>query len=73
MASIGIFPSLAPAEAQMERVPDSLAIGLWIAGSCWALAIIGYLCGASREWIFPLFVFGVLTGVAEWVLRQHPK
>jgi hypothetical protein len=66
-------PSLAPSEAQMERVPDSLAIAFWIVGSCWALAIIIYLCGASTEWIFPLFGFGVFTGLAEWVLRRRGK
>lgn len=57
----------------MARLPDSLAIGLWITGSMWALAILAYLLDASTEWILPLFVFGVLTGVAEWVMRQRVR
>jgi hypothetical protein len=57
----------------MDRLPDSLAIALWIVGSCWALAIVAYAFGASTEWIFPLFMFGVFTGIAEWVLRRKAK
>jgi hypothetical protein len=57
----------------MARLPDSLAIGLWITGSTWALAIFAYLIGASTEWILPLFAFGLLTGIAEWVMRQKAK
>lgn len=70
--SVGISYS-APESARMARVPDSLAIALWIVGSCWALAIVAYAFGASTEWIFPLFIFGTLTGIAEWVLRQNAK
>ncbi len=55
----------------MDRLPDSLAISFWVVGSCWALAIIIYIFGGSREWIFPLVALGVLTGVAEWVMRQR--
>jgi len=54
----------------MERLPDSLAIALWIVGSCWALAIVAYVFDASMEWILPLFMLGLLTGIAEWVLRR---
>jgi hypothetical protein len=57
----------------MTRLPDSLAIGLWITGSTWLLAILAYLFGGSMEWILPLFVLGVLTGIAEWVMRQKAK
>jgi hypothetical protein len=57
----------------MERLPDSLAIGFWITGSIWVLAILAYLFGGSTEWILPLFVFGVLTGIAEWLTRQRTK
>jgi hypothetical protein len=53
----------------MEKLPDTLAIGLWITGSCWALALIACLFGASTEWLLPLFILGLLTGVAEWILR----
>jgi hypothetical protein len=57
----------------MERLPDSLAIGFWITGSTWVLAILAYLFGGSTEWILPLFVLGVLTGIAEWLMRQRAK
>jgi hypothetical protein len=57
----------------MARLPDSLAIGLWITGSMWAMAILAYLLDASMEWILPMFVFGVLTGIAEWAMRQKAK
>jgi hypothetical protein len=33
----------------MERLPDSLAIGLWITGSCWALALVASVFGAFKE------------------------
>jgi len=57
----------------MEKLPDSLAIGLWITGSCWALALVAYLFGASTEWLLPLFMLGLLTGVAEWYLRRNTR
>jgi hypothetical protein len=57
----------------MRKLPDSLAIGLWITGSSWMLAILAYLLGGSTEWILPLFVLGALTGIAEWVMRQRAK
>jgi len=57
----------------MERFPETLFIALWIVGSCWLLAILAYLLGASREWIVPLFVLGLLTGIAEWVVRRKPR
>jgi hypothetical protein len=54
----------------MDRYPESLSIALWIVGSSWALALVAYVFGASREWLLPLFMFGLLTGLAEWVLRR---
>ncbi len=54
----------------MAKLPDSLAIALWITGSSWALAIAVCLLGGSSEWIFPLVMLGVLTGIAEWILRR---
>jgi hypothetical protein len=63
----------APAEAQMARLPDSLVIALWITGSCWLLAILIYLIGGSAEWMLPLFGLGVLTGLAEWIMRRRSE
>jgi hypothetical protein len=57
----------------MARLPDSLSIGLWITGATWLLAILAYLLGGSTEWILPLFVFGVLTGIAEWLMRRNAR
>jgi len=57
----------------MERLPESLSIALWMVGSCWALAILAYVFGASTEWILPLFMLGLLTGIAEWVMRRKAK
>jgi hypothetical protein len=55
----------------MERLPDSLAIAVWITGSCWLLATLAYFVGDATEWALPLFVFGVLTGIAEWVMGRE--
>lgn len=62
-----------PERACMDRLPDSLAIALWTVGSCWALGTVAYLSGASRVLILPLFAFGLLTGVVEWLLRRAGK
>jgi predicted metal-binding membrane protein len=57
----------------MEKIPHSLAIGIWIVGSCWAVALVSYISGASTEFLFPLFLFGLISGVAEWVLRRYQR
>jgi hypothetical protein len=54
----------------MERLPDSLAIALWVVGSCWALAIVAHLFGLSPEWIVTLVVLGIFTGIVEWTMRR---
>ena len=55
----------------MTRPPDSLAIALWITGSLWVLALLAYLAGESIDWILPLSVFGLLAGIAEWLMRRY--
>ena len=57
----------------MDRLPDSLAIALWVAGSCGALAIMGCAIGEPTELILPLVAIALLTGVAEWVIRRKEK
>jgi hypothetical protein len=57
----------------MEKLPDTLAIALWITGSSWALALVACLFGASTEWLLSLFMLGLLTGVAEWILRRDAR
>ena len=49
----------------MAWLPDSLAIALWVTGSCWTLALLAYFLGESTEWVLPLFMLGILTGIAE--------
>jgi hypothetical protein len=66
-----IFHPAAPGKGAMSKLPNSLAIGLWVVGTCWVLAVLGYLFGASSEWMVPLIGFGALTGVAEWYLRKQ--
>jgi hypothetical protein len=55
----------------MDKLPNSLAIALWVAGACWLVAVIGYFCGASSELIFAVIALGILTGLAEWYMRQR--
>jgi len=55
----------------MANLPEALAIAFWLTGTCWALALIAYLFGASTEWVFPLFLLGCLTGLAEWFIRRE--
>jgi hypothetical protein len=57
----------------MDRLPDSLAIAMWVVGSCWVLAVLAYVIGAPREWILPLVVLGILTGIGEWFMRRGGK
>lgn len=54
----------------MDRIPDSLAIALWISITCFALGIIAYICGISGELVFILVTLGILTGLAEWYMRR---
>ncbi|MBN9601754.1 MAG: hypothetical protein J0G33_02365 [Afipia felis] len=56
-----------------SRLPHSLAIALWTTGSIWAVTVAAYLLGADMELIVPLMVFGMLTGVAEWMTRGRDK
>jgi hypothetical protein len=37
------------------------------------VAVAAYLLGADMELIVPLMVFGMLTGVAEWMTRGRDK
>jgi hypothetical protein len=55
----------------MERLPDSLAIAVWITGSCWLLAMLAYVLGGSTEWVLPVFLLGLFTGIAEWFKRRE--
>jgi hypothetical protein len=56
-----------------DSTPDSLAIALWVVGSCWAVAVVAYLFDAADGLVVPLVLFGTLTGVAELLLRRKPR
>jgi hypothetical protein len=66
-------PERARCRAHMARLPDSLSIALWITGAIWGLAIFAYLLGGSTKWILPLLTLGVLTGIAEWIMRHRAQ
>jgi hypothetical protein len=57
----------------MDRLPDSLSIALWVVGSCGALAVLACAFGESGQLILPLVAIGLLTGLAEWVMRRKEK
>ena len=57
----------------MDRLPDSLSIALWVVGACGALAILACAFGEPRQLILPLVSIGLLTGIAEWVIRRKEK
>jgi hypothetical protein len=57
----------------MAKFPDSLAIACWITGSCWGLALLAYLLDVAADWMLPLVVLGVITGVAEWTISQNMR
>jgi hypothetical protein len=62
---------VAPAwRKHVERLPDSLAIAFWVVGSCWAMATVAYAFGVSPEWIAALVVFGIFSGIVEWIMRR---
>jgi hypothetical protein len=54
----------------MTGIPDSTAIALWVVGSCWAVSLVAYLFDGPTDIVFPLVAFGVLTGAAEWIVRN---
>jgi hypothetical protein len=52
------------------RLPDALAIALWIAGSSWAIGGFAWLLNADTGFLAPLVAFGAVTGALEWWLRR---
>ena len=57
----------------MARLPDSLAIGLWIVGSCWLLALLALLVGLDAEVIRAALLFGVVAGLVEGLARRRNR
>jgi hypothetical protein len=58
----------------VARLPNSLAIALWIVGACWLLALLALLFGLDAEVIWAALPFGVVAGFVEWLARRrnHP-
>lgn len=52
------------------RLPNALAIAIWITGSCWAVAAVAWLFNAETDFLGPLVAFGVVTGAVEWFVRR---
>jgi hypothetical protein len=49
----------------MERLPNSLLVALWLAGSLWIVGFIAYLDDAPGELVLATFVAGLIAGVLE--------
>ena len=54
------------------RLPNALAIAIWIAACCWAVAAIAWLINAEIDFLMPLVAFAVVTGALEWWRRRKP-
>jgi hypothetical protein len=57
----------------VARLPDSLAIALWIVGSCWLLALLALLVGLDAEVIRAALLFGAVAGFVEWLARRRNR
>jgi hypothetical protein len=54
----------------MAGIPDAISIALWVTASCWAVALLAYVFDGPSDLVFPLFLFGAITGFAEWISRR---
>jgi hypothetical protein len=55
----------------MGRLPLSLAIGLWVVGATWAVALVGYFLDFSSDIIWLVLLFGTGMALVEWRARQR--
>lgn len=57
----------------MKRLPfpASLSIALWLTASLWLVAILAHLFDAPSEIVELTFLFGAITGVAEWLAAKR--
>jgi hypothetical protein len=53
----------------MERLPDSLTVAGWLAGSLWAVGAIAYLSGAPGELVVATGIAGAAAAFAEITQR----
>jgi hypothetical protein len=52
------------------RLPNALAIAIWITACSWAVAAVAWLVRAETDFLTPLVAFGVVSGALEWWLRR---
>ena len=53
-----------------SSLPASLSIALWLTGAIWLLAIVAHVFDAPHEIVYAALVFGVFSGVVEWVVGR---
>ncbi|RTL54547.1 MAG: hypothetical protein EKK40_01750 [Bradyrhizobiaceae bacterium] len=52
-------------------LPASLSIALWLTGAIWLVAIAAHVFDAPREIVYLTLLFGVFTGLAEWLTSKR--
>jgi hypothetical protein len=57
----------------LPGLPGSIVIALWVVGSCWAVVLVAYLFDVADGLVFPLVIFGVATGIAEYMKRGRGR
>lgn len=57
----------------MTNLPASLSIALWLVSSLWLVAIIAYVLDAPSELVWGAFIFGLVTGLIEWLAFRGNK
>lgn len=54
-------------------LPASLSIALWLVASLWIVAIVAHALDAPHEIVYAAFVFGLLSGIAEWLTIRRMR
>jgi hypothetical protein len=50
-----------------NRLPNSLAIALWLVGTLWLIAFVVYLFDVDRDVIYATLAFGLVAYGIEWM------
>lgn len=56
-----------------SRLPDSLSIALWLAGSLWVVGIAAHALDAPREIVYAAFGIGIIAGAVEWIVLRRAR
>ncbi len=54
-----------------HSLPASLSIAFWLVGTIWLVAIVAHVFDAPHEIVTAAFIFGVLSGLVEWVVGKQ--